>query len=231
MSETSIRVLVVDDQTVVRQALEVLVGLEEDLVVVGSAENGAEAVIEAERVRPDVVLMDVNMPVRNGIEATHDIVTARPEARVLILTTFDDDASILGGLTAGACGYLTKDSDRVKLTQAIRSAYAGQTVLDAVVQTRLLALAAGGPPVVSAEQAGERGVRPLHKDVSSTHTSLTPREDEVLELIALGLRNREIAEKLFLSEATVKTHINNLFSKMNFSSRAEAVRYVLSARR
>lgn len=211
----TIRLLIVDDQTVVRQALEVMLGLEEDIEVVGVAENGALAVQSASTLRPDVILMDVNMPVLDGVRATAQILPAVPGAAIIMLTTFDDDVSILAALRAGALGYLTKDADRRRIVQAIRGAALGQSVLDAEVQSRLLALAS---PTSSTRPPSE--VR--------ADAALTAREAEILALIGLGLRNREIAERLVISEATVKTHINNLFAKADLHSRAEAVRYALT---
>ncbi|MGQ4514393.1 response regulator [Streptomyces sp. DW26H14] len=206
-----ISLLVADDQATVREALAVMLGLAEDVTVVATATNGAEAVEAAGRHRPDVVLMDLNMPVMDGVEATGRIRAERPDAVVLVLTTFDDDESILAALRAGASGYLTKDADRTTILHAVRIAAEGQTVLAPEVQRRLLALATRPAPA-PAEPA----------------VNLTAREREILGLIGEGLRNTEIARRLVISEATVKTHINNLFAKGDFHSRADAVRYALS---
>jgi DNA-binding NarL/FixJ family response regulator len=210
-----IKLAVVDDQATIREALAVMLDLEADVDVVGRATNGAEAVELAAEHRPDVVLMDLNMPVMNGVEATRLIRQADPDVTVLILTTFDDDESILAALQAGASGYLTKEAGRATVLQAVRSAAQGQTVLAPEVQRRLLALA-----------SRPTGTTPSD-DVAC---GLTAREREILQLIGEGLRNPEIAQRLVISEATVKTHINNLFAKAGFHSRADAVRYALRGR-
>jgi DNA-binding NarL/FixJ family response regulator len=207
---TAIRLVVVDDQTTVRDALAVMLDLDADVDVVGTATNGEQALaVIAEQV-PDVVLMDLNMPVMGGVEATDRIHREHPDVVVLVLTTFDDDESILAALQAGASGYLTKEADRATILQAVRAASHGQTVLAPEVQRRLLTMAS-------------RPARPAEQEFS-----LTAREQEILALIGEGLRNPEIAAKLVISEATVKTHINNLFAKAGFHSRADAVRYALS---
>ncbi len=215
MTEPAIRLLVVDDQATVREALAVMLDLDADVDVVGTATNGAEAVDAVETTRPDVVLMDLNMPVLDGVGATSRIRATHPEVVVLVLTTFDDDESILAALQAGASGYLTKEADRATILQAVRSAKHGQTVLAPEVQRRLIALAS----------------RPERAPVAAEPAiQLTAREREILGLIGEGLRNPEIAARLVISEATVKTHINNLFAKAGFHSRADAVRYALTMR-
>lgn len=207
-----VKLVVVDDQATVREALAVMLDLEADVDVVATATNGAEAVDVAAGHRPDVVLMDLNMPVMDGVEATRRIRQGDPGTTVLVLTTFDDDESILAALQAGASGYLTKEADRSTILQAVRSAAQGQAVLAPEVQRRLLALASRATTAVPPDA-------PAH--------SLTAREREILQLIGEGLRNPEIAERLVISEATVKTHINNLFAKAGLHSRADAVRYAL----
>jgi DNA-binding NarL/FixJ family response regulator len=206
----AIGLVVVDDQATVREALAVMLDLAEDVDVIGTATNGQEALAVVAEKAPDVVLMDLNMPVMGGVEATGRIREAHPEVVVLVLTTFDDDESILAALQAGASGYLTKEADRATILQAVRAANYGQTVLAPEVQRRLLTLAS-------------RPARPAQPEFA-----LTAREQEILSLIGEGLRNPEIAAKLVISEATVKTHINNLFAKAGFHSRADAVRYALS---
>ncbi|AHH97020.1 response regulator transcription factor [Kutzneria viridogrisea] len=212
----SVKLVVVDDQASVREALAVMLGLAEDIEVVATATNGEQAVAAVAEHGPDVVLMDLHMPVLTGVEATERIRGIAPRVQVLVLTTFEDDESILAALQAGASGYLTKEADRATILQAVRSASHGQAVLDPQVQRRLLHLATRRPaPAAGQEQ----------------QFGLTAREQEVLGLIGEGLRNPEIAARLVISEATVKTHINNLFAKGGFHSRADAVRYVLSTRR
>jgi DNA-binding NarL/FixJ family response regulator len=206
--------VVVDDQATVREALAVMLDLADDVDVVGTATNGAEAVAAVAAHRPDVVLMDLNMPVLGGVAATGQIHAASPGVTVVVLTTFDDDESILAALQAGASGYLTKEADRATILQAVRAASHGQTVLAPEVQRRLLRLAT-------------RRVKP--PSAPETLSALTAREQQILRLIGEGLRNPEIAEHLVISEATVKTHINNVFAKAGFHSRADAVRYALNS--
>jgi DNA-binding NarL/FixJ family response regulator len=209
--DRTIALIVADDQATVREALAVMLDLADDVTVVATATNGAEVVEAARRHHPDVVLMDLNMPVMDGVAATRRIHESEPDATILMLTTFDDDESILAALHAGASGYLTKEADRATILHAVRTAAQGHTVLAPEVQRRLLALASRPAPPVD-----DRG--------------LTAREREILMLIGEGLRNREIAAELVISEATVKTHINNLFAKADLHSRADAVRYALRGR-
>ncbi|GAB2995337.1 response regulator transcription factor [Amycolatopsis acidiphila] len=210
--DNTITLVVVDDQATVREALAVMLDLADDVTVVATATNGAEAVAAVQRHHPDVLLMDLNMPVMGGVEATGRIHDAEPDTTILVLTTFDDDESILAALRAGASGYLTKEANRTTILHAVRTAAQGQTVLAPEVQHRLLALATRPAPAAPPKDDG---------------IDLTAREREILGLIGEGLRNPEIAAKLVISEATVKTHINNLFAKAGFHSRADAVRYAL----
>ncbi|MGW8635724.1 response regulator transcription factor [Streptomyces sp. NPDC055793] len=211
-----LRVVVADDQAAVREPLAAVLGLAEDIDVVAAAADGGEVLAAVAAGPVDVVLMDLRMPVMDGIEATRRLTEEHPEVAVVVLTTFADDESILGALGAGARGYLTKNAGRQDITRAIRAAGAGQSVLDREVQNRLLATARAKTPA-----PGPAG-QPLPAD-------LTPREREVLALIGQGLSNRGIAEKLFISEATVKTHINNLFAKSHIQDRADAVRRAIAA--
>ncbi|OKK12881.1 LuxR family transcriptional regulator [Streptomyces sp. CB02488] len=208
-----LRVIVADDQAAVREPLAAVLGLAEDIDVVASAADGTEVLAAVAAGPVDVVLMDLRMPVMDGTEATRRLTEEHPEVAVVILTTFADDDSILAALSAGATGYLTKNAGRQDITRAIRAAAAGQSVLDREVQNRLLATVRTKPPAPA---------QPLPRDI-------TPREREVLTLIGQGLPNRAIAEKLFISEATVKTHINNLFAKADIKDRADAVRRALGA--
>ena len=183
-----------------------------DVTPVVAASDGEEAVALAARHRPDVVLMDLRMPGVDGVEATRRIRAAQPDTEIVVLTTHADEASILDALQAGARGYLTKDAGITEIYRAIHAAAGHQAVLDPVVHSRLLAAAAAGArpaPVASAPWPDE----------------LTPREAEVLSLIARGLSNAEIADKLVVSEATVKTHINHVFAKIGARDRAQAVHY------
>ncbi|MFE0181514.1 response regulator transcription factor [Streptomyces olivaceus] len=214
-----LKVVVADDQAAVREPLAAVLGLAEDIDVVASAGDGTEVLAAVAAGPVDVVLMDLRMPVMDGIEATRRLSEEHPEVAVVVLTTFADDESILGALGAGARGYLTKNAGRQDITRAIRAAGAGQSVLDREVQDRLLATARAKAPAAATEQAA----RQLLPD------DLTPREREVLALIGQGLSNRGIAETLFISEATVKTHINNLFAKAHIRDRADAVRRAIGA--
>ncbi|MET9187425.1 response regulator transcription factor [Streptomyces tendae] len=214
-----LKVVVADDQAAVREPLAAVLGLAEDIEVVAAAADGGEVLAAVAAGPVDVVLMDLRMPVMDGIETTRRLTEEHPEVAVVVLTTFADDESILGALGAGARGYLTKNAGRQDITRAIRAAGAGQSVLDREVQDRLLATArAKATAPAPSDTAGQ----PLPDD-------LTPREREVLTLIGQGLSNRGIAEKLFISEATVKTHINNLFAKTHIRDRADAVRRAMAA--
>lgn len=214
MNALPLRVLIVDDQRVVREGLTMLVGLIEGLEVVGAAADGSEAVELAEREHPDVVLMDLRMPQMDGAEATRRLRSRFPDTQVLVLTTYADDESLFPALQAGARGYLTKDASAEEIEAAIRAVADGRTHLDPAVQARLVeAVVAEAPAPHGPEEAGE-----LPDD-------LTPREAEVLKLIASGLSNSEIAAALVVSSATVKTHVNRVFYKTGARDRAQAVRY------
>ena len=207
---SSLRVLVVDDQQIVREGLATILDLLDDVSVIGTAANGAEALDLVARRQPDVVLMDLHMPVLDGVGATRRIVAEHPAIAVLILTTFGADDDALEALRAGARGVLTKDAGGEEITRALHQAAAGHMTLAAPLQARLLAAAAPLPT------APERVELP---------DGLTAREAEVLALIATGFTNREIAERLVVSEATVKTHINHVFSKINARDRPAAINY------
>ncbi|MFJ4965324.1 response regulator [Streptomyces sp. NPDC088729] len=209
----SIKVIVADDQAAIREPLAAVLALAPDIDVVATAADGAEALAAAASVPVDVVLMDLRMPVMDGTEATRRLSEDHPRVAVVILTTFADDDSIMAALSAGARGYLTKNAGREDIARAVRAAAAGQSVLDRAVQARLLAAARTPRPAPE---------RPLPAD-------LTPREREVLTLIGQGLPNRAIAETLFISEATVKTHINNLFAKADIRNRVDAIRRAVAA--
>jgi len=210
-----LRIVVADDQRAVREALATVLDAEPGLEVVGLAADGAEAVELAHRFSPEVVLMDLRMPNVDGVAATRRLATELPDVKVVVLTTFADDASILAALEAGASGFLTKDAGREQIALAVRSAAAGQAVLDPIAQASLLR--AASPAVVD--------VSPVPPESSALPDDLTPREADVLRAIAAGLSNAEIATELFISEVTVKSHINHLFAKIRTRTRAEAVRY------
>jgi DNA-binding NarL/FixJ family response regulator len=214
MTEAPIRVLVADDQTLVREGLVTLLGLIDGIEVAGTARDGEEAIEMAARLRPDVVLMDLRMPRVDGVEATRRLTRAQPSTRVVVLTTYADDESVFAALQAGAQGYLTKDSGAEEIARAVRTVHAGQALLEPAVQRRLIESLRERPP--------PGGPAPAP---APPPDDLTAREVEVLGLIAAGLSNQEIAGRLFVSEATVKTHINNIFSKAGLRDRAQAVRY------
>jgi DNA-binding NarL/FixJ family response regulator len=211
-----VRVLIADDQRVVREGLATIVGSLPGIEVIGLAADGAEAILLAGEHRPDVVLMDLRMPETDGIQATATIRSRHPATQVVVLTTYADDASIVEALSAGATGYLTKDATRDDIRRALEAAAEGQGVLDPAVQARLLEAARAG---VQADRPrpGEPGV-PLPD-------GLTDREGEVLALIAAGRSNGEIARQLYVSEATVKTHVNRILSKTGTRDRTQAAAY------
>ncbi len=205
----ALRVLVVDDQQIVREGLATILDMLPDVSVVGTAGDGAEALELIARRRPDVVLLDLHMPVLDGVAATRRIIAEHPASAVLILTTFGEDEDALEALRAGALGVLTKDAGQEEIARALHQAAAGHMTLAAPLQARLLAAAASPD-------------RPLRLELPD---GLTPREAEVLGLIGAGFTNREIAAQLVVSEATVKTHINHVFAKIGARDRAAAINY------
>ena len=203
----AIRTLITDDHKVVRRGLRGFLELDPELEVVGEAENGEEAVAMARRLEPDVVLMDLLMPVMDGIEATREIRRQLPEVEVLALTSVLEDASVTGAIRAGAIGYLLKTTDADELREAIRAAAAGQVRLAPEAAARLMR-------EVRSPESPETLMEPL-----------TERETEVLTLLARGKANKQIARELFVAVSTVKTHVNNLYRKLNISSRTQAALY------
>jgi DNA-binding NarL/FixJ family response regulator len=199
------KVVVADDQTAVREGLVTILELMPGVEVVGAATDGDEAVALTAEHDPDVVLMDLRMPRVDGVEATRRIRERHPRTQVVVLTTFADDESILGALSAGALGFLTKNAGREEIRLALEAAHAGHTHLDPAAHAALIAAARARP--------------------SALEHDLTRREVEVLALIARGLSNKEIASELFLTEATVKTHVNHIFGKTGSRTRAQAVAY------
>ena len=208
-----IRVLLADDQRVVREGLGMLLGLLDGIELVGTAADGEEAVALAGRHDPDVVLMDLNMPRVDGTEAIRRLAARGERPRCVALTTYADDASVLGALRAGARGYLTKDAGAEEIRAAVEAVARGEAALDPAIQHHVLAA------VSAPADAGGAGEIP---------DDLTRREVEVLQLIAEGLTNTEIAERLVVSAATVKSHVNHIFAKIGARDRAQAVVYAYS---
>jgi len=208
----AVTVVVADDQSAVREGLVLLLGTLPGIAVIGEAEDGEAAVETVATKNPQVVLMDLNMPRCDGVEATRRIRASHPQTQVVVLTTYSDDDSIIRALQAGALGYLTKDATRAEIGRAVLAAAAGQAVLDPEVQQRLLSAAVRAPAAAPAGPA-------------TADDDLTPREAEVLRLIAAGKSNLEIARALFVSEATVKTHVNRIFAKTGSRDRGQAVHY------
>ena len=202
-----IRVLIAEDQTLVRHGLRTILELEDGFEVVGEAADGGEAVERALALRPDVVLMDVRMPVMDGGAATARIAASLPDTHVIILTTFDDDAYVFEGIKAGARGYLLKDVPASELLRTIRSAHRGETAIQPSIAVRLVAEFARrrSPPV-------------------PPHEPLSEREREVLRLLADGLSNKEIAHRLALAEGTVKNHVSTILDKLQAVNRTQAAR-------
>ncbi len=200
------RVIICDDQAIIRDGLEMLLKLEKDIEVVGLAQDGAEAVELAERESPDLVLMDLKMPGMNGVEATRRIRTHHPEIKVLVLTTYDDDEWVFDAIRAGASGYLLKDTPREAVVDAIRGTVEGKSFVDPAVTGKLL------------NQLASKQEQPTSLIIDK----LTGREADVLCLIARGLSNTEIAEELHLSEGTVRNHVSAIFSKLDVSDRTQA---------
>jgi NarL family two-component system response regulator LiaR len=220
MSESNqvIRVVLADDHPVVRRGLAAIVDVEDDIQVVGEAENGQEAINLTHSLKPDVVLMDLKMPVLDGVEAIKQIHTQAPDIQLIILTTFADDDHIYDGIAAGARGYLLKDAPPDQLVEAIRAAHRGESLLDPEVAARIL------------DRFSSMMAPPPAKDTASQSDDLpdlTPREMEVLTLMGRGARNKEIAETLVIAERTVKIHVGNILGKFNATNRTEAVAMAL----
>jgi DNA-binding NarL/FixJ family response regulator len=225
-----VRVLLADDQRVVREGLALLLGLLPEVEVAGVAADGDEALELAAQLRPDVVLMDLRMPRRDGIEATRLLHQRDPEIAVIALTTYADDRSVIEALQAGARGYLTKDAGAAEIEQALRQVRSGQAAIDPAVQRHVVdaiaEMPAGRPSAGrSAARRSAGGHAGGGAGKAELPDGLTPREAEVLTLIADGLSNAEIAARLVLSEATVKSHINHLLAKISARDRAQAVSY------
>ena len=207
----SIRLLIVDDQELVRTGFRLVLETQDDLEVVGEARDGAEAIDRAQQLQPDVILMDIRMPRMDGVEATRRLTSAglEPEPRVLVLTTFDLDEYVFGALRAGAAGFLLKDAPRERLVEAIRVVHSGDALLSPSITRRLV------------EDFAAR-TDPLQPPPALVG-ELTPREREVLVLVARGLSNKEIADRLVVTEATVKSHVGSILMKLGLRDRVQAV--------
>jgi DNA-binding NarL/FixJ family response regulator len=229
MTGTPIRVVIADDQRVVRDGLVTILGAMDGVQVVGAAQDGAEAVALAGQQDADVVLMDLRMPMMDGVEATRAVRASRPATAVVVLTTYTDDESILAALQAGAAGYLTKNAGTDDIRRALEAAVAGQAVLDPVAAARLVEAAGRQPAATGPAGSALVGTAPAGTGPAGSGPGLpdglTEREGEVLALIAQGLSNAEIASQLFVSRSTVKTHINQIFAKTNSRDRPAAIVY------
>jgi DNA-binding NarL/FixJ family response regulator len=200
------KVIICDDQAIVRDGLELLLKLEKDIEIVGLAQDGAEAVDQVARTTPDLVLMDLKMPGMNGVEATRRICARYPQTKVLVLTTFDDDEWVFDAVRAGASGYLLKDTPRGKVIEAVRGTVMGKSYVDPLVAGKLL------------DQVASKQEQPS----TMITDKLTDREVDILRLVARALSNSEIADTLHLSEGTVRNHISAIFSKLGVSDRTQA---------
>jgi DNA-binding NarL/FixJ family response regulator len=196
----SIRLLITDDHPVVRDGLKSMLAAQPDFEIAGEAANGEEAILQAKLLNPDVILIDLRMPVMDGVAAIRRLRTSTPEAHILVLTTYDSDADILRAIEAGATGYILKDAPREELFRAIRFTAQGQSYLTPSVATRLMG-----------------------RMRSPTEENLSPREVEILAFVAKGLSNKEIAKKLQISETTVKSHLLHIFAKLQVNDRTQAV--------
>lgn len=213
-----IKVMIVDDQRLMREGLKTILDLEQDLSVVELAENGGDALEKIVDAQPDVVLMDIRMPIMNGVEATKIIKEKYPGIKVLILTTFDDDEFIIEALKNGAVGYILKDLSSEKLVGAIRDAYNGSSIMQPEIAAKVISHITG----TVKEQVQDNASKMLH-----VKAELTEREKDVLKLVGKGMSNTEIAKSLYISEGTVKNYISNLYSKLELDDRSKLTLYAV----
>ena len=209
MTEKNIRILVADDHTVVREGLRTLIGTEPGMEVIGEAADGVEAVQKAHTLQPDVILLDMVMPRKDGVKVIGEIKRENPAARILVLTSFSDDDKVFPAIKAGALGYLLKNASPQRLLSAIRDVYQGEPTMSPDIASKLM--------------------RELQRssDLPPTREPLTEREVEVLCLVAQGLSNQEIADTLIVGEGTVRTHVSNILSKLHLANRTQAALYAL----
>ena len=212
---TKIRVLLADDQDIIRTGLTIILNHQADIEVVGQAADGVEAVELAKELQPDVILMDIKMPRLNGIQATRQIIAALPKTQIIILTTYDTDDWVFDGIRAGAVGYLLKDTSGDNLAEAVRGVLRGESQMDPTVARKVLREFQHVTSTQRAATTPAPAEEPLEK--------LTDREEEILKLLAAGLSNREIAQQLSLSEGTVKNHISAILAKLHANDRTQAV--------
>ncbi len=217
-----LRVVIADDQTVVREGLVTMLDLLPDVTVVGAAADGAQALALIDEHHPDAALIDLHMPVLDGIQVTSRLTANHPDVAIIVLTTYADDTTILAALRAGARSYLTKDAGRADIARALHAAVAGQSVFDRSVQDTLLHALANTSPTSSNETPPEMPSPTWPRPLPD---GLTGREAEVLLLIAQGLTNTQIADALYISRHTIKTHVNRIFAKTGSQSRDQAISY------
>jgi DNA-binding NarL/FixJ family response regulator len=224
-SVREIRVVTADDQKIIREGLGLVLGLIPEVEVVGAAEDGLHAIRLAAELVPDIVLMDLRMPHCDGVEATRRIAASGGPTRIVVLTTFADDRSVIAAIQAGAAGYLTKDAGAEEIREALFRVVAGEAALDPAVQRHLVAVVARQPNSSSIMTTGSAAPSPARTATAGPDGALTRRETEVLRLIALGLSNTEIAGELVISEGTVKSHVTHILTKIDARDRAHAVSY------
>lgn len=208
---TNIKLMIADDHKLFREGIKALLAVTDDIEIVGEAEDGDAALKKSRELEPDVILMDINMPGLNGIRATEQILEKQPQMRIIMLTMLEDDASIFHAMRAGARGYLLKGADPQEVLNVIRAAAEGQALFGPAIATRLM------------NYFQELGTKPPLSPTATPFPELTERELEILRLIAQGLNNQEIAQKLVLSHKTVRNHITNIFSKLQVADRAQAI--------
>lgn len=211
-----IKILIADDQAIVAEGLGALLSIVDDFEVVKTVENGAEVLDELEKIQVDVILMDIRMPIMNGVDCTEHVVKEYPDTKVLILTTFDDDEYIIQAINNGAAGYMLKDLSAEKLSAAIRNVYHGNTVMHQKITQKIVM-------GLNKEKGNKQFVRTIKGEL------LTPREEEILKLIAKGHTNGEIADELFLSIGTVKNYITLIYNKLDIKGRTKLMTYAIDA--